>query len=52
MPGACEELYNDATPHEIYYSGVGLMMDDGSDEELQIDLRITNTTEYRAVAKS
>ena len=43
MGGGCLELRNDSTPHEIYYSDVGTTADG-----VRIDLRVTNTSEYRA----
>jgi hypothetical protein len=42
-PGRCVELQNASTPRELYLRSVG-KLSDGT----QIDLRITNRSEYRA----
>ena len=48
--GACDELQTTSTPHELYFRDIAISYDKltGSASKLGIDLRVTNTTEYRA----
>ena len=46
--GLCSQLESASTPPDIYFAGVGAVVDATSGTTATVDLRVSNETEYRA----